>query len=65
MREIIWLGDGIDGDDTDGHIDDLARFVSELTVVTVIEENRDDENYGPLQKNLARLQGDENCRSRD
>jgi len=56
VRDILWLGDGIAGDDTDGHIDDLARFVSESTVVTVIEENRDDENYKPLQKNLARLQ---------
>jgi len=56
VRDILWLGDGIAGDDTDGHIDDLARFVSESTVATVIEENRDDENYEPLQKNLARLQ---------
>jgi agmatine deiminase len=55
VRNILWLGDGIAGDDTDGHIDDLARFVSERTVVTVIEENRDDENYQPLQENLARL----------
>jgi agmatine deiminase len=55
VRDILWLGDGIAGDDTDGHIDDLARFVSESTVVTVVEENRDDENYEPLQKNLARL----------
>ena len=55
VSNILWLGDGIAGDDTDGHIDDLARFVSERTVVTVIEEDRDDENYEPLQKNLARL----------
>jgi agmatine deiminase len=54
--DILWLGDGIAGDDTDGHIDDLARFVSESAVVTVVEENRGDENYEPLQKNLARLQ---------
>ena len=56
VRDILWLGDGIAGDDTDGHIDDLARFVSQSTVVTVLEENRDDENYEPLRKNLARLQ---------
>lgn len=56
VRDILWLGDGIAGDDTDGHIDDLARFVSERVVVTVVEENRDDENYEALQKNLARLQ---------
>ena len=55
VSEILWLGDGIAGDDTDGHIDDLTRFVSERTVVTVVEENRDEENYEPLQENLARL----------
>jgi agmatine deiminase len=56
VRDILWLGDGIAGDDTDGHIDDLARFVSEKTVITVVEENRGDENYEPLQENLALLQ---------
>src|SRR5438132_3573283 len=55
VREILWLGDGIAGDDTDGHIDDLARFVSERTVVTVVEDDPHDENYEPLQENLARL----------
>ena len=55
VSDILWLGDGIAGDDTDGHIDDLTRFVSERAVVTVVEENRDDENYEPLQKNLALL----------
>ena len=55
IREILWLAEGIEGDDTDGHIDDLARFVSEHTVVTVVEENRHDENYEPLQENLRRL----------
>jgi agmatine deiminase len=54
-NEILWLGNGIEGDDTDGHIDDLARFVSENKVVTVVEENSDDANYKPLQENLARL----------
>src|SRR5213080_5485895 len=54
VREILWLGDGIEGDDTDGHIDDLARFVSETKIVTVIEENSDDANYRPLQENLNR-----------
>ncbi len=56
VRKILWLGEGIAGDDTDGHIDDLARFVSERKVVTVVEKNRDDENFEPLQENLARLQ---------
>ena len=55
VTEILWLGDGIEGDDTDGHIDDLARFVAETKVVTVVEENRDDANFKPLQENLARL----------
>jgi len=55
VQEILWLGDGIEGDDTDGHIDDLARFVSETKVVTVVEENSDDANYRPLQENLGRL----------
>jgi agmatine deiminase len=52
VRDILWLGNGIAGDDTDGHIDDLVRFVSEHAVVTVVEENRDDENYKPLRDNL-------------
>jgi len=55
VHEILWLGSGITGDDTDGHIDDLARFVSERTVAAVVEEDRRDENYEPLQGNLARL----------
>jgi agmatine deiminase len=55
VREIFWLGDGIEGDDTDGHIDDLTRFVSETAVVTVVEDNPADPNYGPLQANLERL----------
>src|SRR5205085_9364017 len=55
VAEILWLGNGIEGDDTDGHVDDLTRFVGERAVVTVVEENRDDPNYEPLQENLARL----------
>jgi agmatine deiminase len=57
VKQILWLGDGIEGDDTDGHIDDLARFVSENKVVTVVEENSDDANYKPLKDNLSRLSG--------
>jgi agmatine deiminase len=55
VREILWLGDGIEGDDTDGHIDDLTRFVSERTVVTVVEKEESDPNFSPLQENLRRL----------
>jgi agmatine deiminase len=55
VSQILWLGDGIEGDDTDGHIDDLARFVAERTIVTVVEGNRRDANYEPLQENFARL----------
>jgi agmatine deiminase len=53
--EILWLGDGIEGDDTDGHIDDLTRFVGERTVVTVVEEDKSDPNHAPLLANLERL----------
>lgn len=52
---ILWLGDGLEGDDTDGHIDDLTRFVERSTVVTVVEEDQDDSNYFPLQENLSLL----------
>src|SRR5688572_27411859 len=55
VTNILWLGDGIVGDDTDGHIDDLTRFVNPTTVVTVVEDDPSDENYEPLQENLARL----------
>jgi agmatine deiminase len=57
VAKILWLGDGIAGDDTDGHVDDLARFVDERTVVTVVEQDPADENYEPLQENLERLRG--------
>jgi agmatine deiminase len=55
VTHILWLGDGIVGDDTDGHIDDLTRFVNEDTVVTIVESNRQDENYQILQDNLKEL----------
>jgi agmatine deiminase len=52
----IWLGNGIHGDDTHGHVDDLTRFVAPDTVVTMVEPNRKDVNHKPLQDNLRRLQ---------
>lgn len=55
-EQILWLDEGIIGDDTDGHIDDLTRFVNENTVVTVIESNSSDENYKILKDNLSLLQ---------
>jgi len=55
VEQILWLGDGILGDDTDGHIDDITRFVNTDTVVTVVEENKNDENYHLLQENLDAL----------
>jgi len=56
-EQILWINDGIIGDDTDGHIDDTARFVNEDTVVAVVEENKNDENYHLLQENLQMLKG--------
>jgi agmatine deiminase len=54
---VIWLGRGIFGDDTHGHVDDLTRFVSPDTVVTMVEPNSKDVNHAPLRANLRRLQG--------
>ncbi|WP_421870916.1 agmatine deiminase family protein [Marinoscillum sp.] len=53
--QIWWIGDGIVGDDTDGHVDDITRFVNNNTVVTVVEPNEADENHTPLQENLQML----------
>ncbi|HET8668240.1 MAG TPA: agmatine deiminase family protein [Terriglobales bacterium] len=55
VRKVIWLGNGIAGDDTHGHIDDLARFVAPDTVVTAVERDPADINYAPLQDNCKRL----------
>ncbi len=55
VEQVLWLGEGIVGDDTDGHIDDLARFVNPTTVVCVLEEDPADENYALLQANYERL----------
>lgn len=56
LKKILWLGEGIQGDDTSGHVDDLTRFVGPKTVVTIINENPDDPDCVPLQENLQRLQ---------
>lgn len=53
--QVLWVDEGIVGDDTDGHIDDTVRFVNEDTVITVVEDKKDDENYALLQHNLKQL----------
>jgi agmatine deiminase len=55
QRQVLWLGEGIEGDDTDGHVDDLARFLDPRTIVTAVEEDPRDPNHRVLEENLRRL----------
>ncbi len=55
VSHVLWLGDGIAGDDTDGHVDDMTRFADARTLVTAVEPDPRDENHGPLRENLKRL----------
>ena len=55
VTNVLWLGNGIAGDDTHGHVDDLTRFVNETTVVTIVEGDRNETNYAALAENLERL----------
>jgi len=55
LRELLWLGEGVEGDDTDGHIDNLARFVGPRRVVTVVGQDSADPNFAPLAENRRRL----------
>ncbi|MDQ3257843.1 MAG: agmatine deiminase family protein, partial [Acidobacteriota bacterium] len=55
VQKVLWLGEGIVGDDTDGHIDDIARFTSPRTIVCAVEDDPADENYQLLQENYRRL----------
>ena len=55
VTNVLWLGNGIAGDDTHGHVDDLTRFVNANTVVTIVEEDRNEANYAALADNLQRL----------
>ncbi len=55
QRRVVWLGEGIVGDDTDGHVDDLARFIGPRTIVTAVEDDPRDPNHGILRENLRRL----------
>ena len=57
IKNVIWLGSGIAGDDTHGHVDDITRFVAPDTVVTAVETNPDDPNYELLRENIRRLRG--------
>jgi agmatine deiminase len=55
QRHVVWLGEGIVGDDTDGHVDDLARFIDPRTIVTAVEDDPRDENFKVLEDNRRRL----------
>ena len=57
VNSVLWVGEGIVGDDTDGHIDDIARFFKPDGFVTAVESARNDPNYKPLKENLERLEG--------
>lgn len=61
VHSIHWLGDGIVGDDTDGHVDDIARFVNATTIVAAVETNASDENFLPLKLNYEKLKTLENA----
>lgn len=55
VRHILWLGEGVAGDDTDGHVDDITRFVDARTVVSAVEDDPSDANHAPLRENVRRL----------
>ncbi len=55
IDQVIWLGRGMVGDDTHGHVDDISRFVAPTTILTAVEPNMKDDNHAPLAENLARL----------
>jgi len=57
IGKVLWLGRGIAGDDTGGHVDDCCRFVSETVVVACVEDDPADENHAPLAENIERLSG--------
>ncbi len=64
VSRVIWLKNGIEGDDTDGHVDDIARFVRENTVVCMIEDDESDANHRALEKNVALLSSYEDANGR-
>jgi len=63
-RQVIWLGDGIEGDDTDGHVDDIARFVANGVVVAARCDDASDANFAPLAENRRRLASAHDVRGR-
>ncbi len=63
-EKVIWLKEGIEGDDTDGHVDDITRFVGASTVVTAVEPDRSDPNHAPLEENRRILAGERDARGR-
>jgi agmatine deiminase len=64
IERIIWLGNGIEGDDTDGHVDDLSRFFKRDGIVTVVESNTRDRNFLPLVENLETLRNLQTAKGR-
>ena len=64
VKNFIWLNKGIEGDDTHGHVDDIARFVSRNTIMTAIEKNKKDKNYISLMENLKILKKSKNINGR-
>ena len=65
FTNFVWLKEGIVGDDTDGHVDDIARFVGDRKVICMVEDDPSDENHGALQQNLALLKSARDERGRD
>jgi len=55
VTQVVWLKNGIEGDDTDGHVDDISRFTDESTIITMVEKNIDDPNHITLQENFETL----------
>ena len=65
VAQVLWLGEGIVGDDTDGHVDDIARFVAPDTIVCALEDDPADANYAPLRDNHERLRRMTDARGRN
>jgi agmatine deiminase len=65
VAQVLWLGNGIVGDDTDGHVDDIARFVAPDTIVCALEDDPADANYAPLRDNHERLRRMTDARGRN